>query len=120
MQKVTEKRIGLASLLRSRGGLREQLVSRFQYLIPEFQIPTWVTLKLDVFGNDLAKFSVSFPPEATASARDAATAYELYDNLSYLFGKGYFATHADGSEGMVWYVPRSVAGPRLWRLANGH
>jgi hypothetical protein len=88
--------------------LRENVSCMIREFFPDFSIPECVDVSLVSLGQDLLRLKLNFPSTAGDDGERAEFVYDLYENLTYLFGKGFYDAHHDDDardESMVWYVP---------------
>ena len=61
--------------------------------------------------------SLHFPATADEDGERAGFVHDLYENFSYVFGKGFYDARDDRSdESMVWYVVKDQPMGKLLRL----
>jgi len=90
--------------------IKDFLRGTLRTILPEFDIPESAVLKVSDLNEDLVRFSVVLPPSQLVDDESAAIAYDLYDNLAYVFGKGYDDLKPDGRHEMVWYLDKHPSG----------
>jgi len=108
MKMALQQVIATSGRSSQRDDVRENISGILKKFFPDYSLPECVDISLDDLSDELLRLTLKFPATANDDGERAGFVYDLYENFTYLFGKGcYDAQERPHDESMVWYVPKN-------------